>query len=497
LTQTLKIFGPPGTGKTRTLLEEFERELIKVAPNRIAFLTFTRAARLEALSRSKRTEDELPFLRTIHAVCYHHLGMTSQQLVRPRDLRNFGAQLGIRVTGNVKNPWEVDEIFNWEKPSAEDALLQMNHLGRHQQIKLREAMRFADQEITLAYAKWFTQAYRKWKQTESLVDFTDLLTDYLEYGRPLDIDVMFIDEAQDLSRLQWDVVAKLGANASRVYIAGDDDQAIFTWAGADPMRFSSYPATKERVLDVSYRLPRKVHKLAKGITARIDFRVEKEFKPRDEDGEVRPVGFLDPTILNGVGETFILFRNHYRGRALAYDLEQISWPYIGENSVLSNQMVSAALHGWHNAVNRQPLSPSQARAIAEVSTPTWLNPKFLELSKRDRSLISVEQLLARRPELNDWHTVLAKLPGREYIARCVRFYGWDAVLKPRTTLMSIHKSKGREANTVVLDTELTRKTYDSWMDSPDAEHRVFYVAVTRAMQRLFTLLPTSDWVYHL
>ena len=42
-----------------------------------------------------------------------------------------------------------------------------------------------------------------------------------------------MDESQDLSLLQWNIVWKLMEKAKRTVIAGDDDQAIYRWAGAD------------------------------------------------------------------------------------------------------------------------------------------------------------------------------------------------------------------------------------------------------------------------
>ena len=64
---------------------------------------------------------------------------------------------------------------------------------------------------------------------------------------------MFIDEAQDLSPLQWKLYDKLKEKSKDVYLAGDDDQAIFAWAGADVKRFINEPA-KEKVLNKSKRI---------------------------------------------------------------------------------------------------------------------------------------------------------------------------------------------------------------------------------------------------
>ena len=60
-----------------------------------------------------------------------------------------------------------------------------------------------------------------------------MLEQFLIKGDIPTLDVMFVDEAQDLSPLQWAVVRKLAERAKRIYVAGDDDQAIYKWAGAD------------------------------------------------------------------------------------------------------------------------------------------------------------------------------------------------------------------------------------------------------------------------
>ena len=89
---------------------------------------------------------------------------------------------------------------------------------------------------------------------------------------------MFIDEAQDLSLIQWEMVRKLWSNAEKTYIAGDDDQAIFKWAGADVDHFI---ALKEEVddiktLDQSYRIPGgPIHELSQKIIGQVQNRFDK------------------------------------------------------------------------------------------------------------------------------------------------------------------------------------------------------------------------------
>ena len=96
-------------------------------------------------------------------------------------------------------------------------------------------------------------------------------------------DVVFIDEAQDLSPIQWKMFEVLKKNSKHVILAGDDDQAIYGWAGADVKRFQQEPA-REIVLPQSYRVPRCVQHIADNILSRIpdERRILNEWKAWDE-----------------------------------------------------------------------------------------------------------------------------------------------------------------------------------------------------------------------
>ena len=74
-----------------------------------------------------------------------------------------------------------------------------------------------------------SEELQRFKKEKGLKDFNDLLEDFLTKESYNKFKVLFIDEAQDLSLLQWEMVRKIWSHAEKTYIAGDDDQAIFKW----------------------------------------------------------------------------------------------------------------------------------------------------------------------------------------------------------------------------------------------------------------------------
>ena len=142
-----------------------------------------------------------------------------------------------------------------------------------------------------------------------LIDYSDMLERFVSSEATLDIDVAIIDEAQDLTPLQWKVASTAFKTAKRVYVGGDDDQAIYKWSGADVDTFINLKG-KVEVLEKSYRQPKEVFKQSSLILNRIKVRRNKIYEPSDREGQVFWHNRVEGIDLSK-GSWLLIARNYY------------------------------------------------------------------------------------------------------------------------------------------------------------------------------------------
>jgi len=270
-----KVWGPPGTGKTTYVSEQIKKAVAEYGKDYVLVMSFTRAAAEELEGRDL----ELPKGRvgTLHAHCYRALGKPEIAETKIAEWNKENPTLKLTLNGSDVDEFEP-EMAGGTHGDRQYARLQL----------LRAKM--------IEKPKWpvevqsFSNAWTRWKQATNRIDFTDMiemaLTEVLvPPGSP---DVIVVDEAQDFTRLQLSVVKQWSGHAQYTLLAGDDDQTIFTFAGASPeVLYETGDEYDSIVLSQSYRVPRAIHAVSQEWISKVTRRVRKEYSPRDADGEVR------------------------------------------------------------------------------------------------------------------------------------------------------------------------------------------------------------------
>jgi len=501
--QRIIYFGPPGTGKTTTLLGHLEQHLKDgVSPEQIAFLTFTRRARLEATSRVEAVLDirarDLPHFRTIHSMAFRALGLKDGDVMGRKQLAAFGEGMGVTFGDTSASEHAAEGIASQSKG---DHLLALDNLARLRGTSVEQVWRDAVSPYEWPEVDQFVRSYTRYKRSNGYLDFTDILTEFVKSGIRLPVDIAFIDEAQDLSALQWFAALSATEGARTQYVAGDDDQAIYRWAGADVGSFMDLPGER-RVLAHSYRLPRAVHRLASDILPRIKVRVPKEFSPRDGQGRIVRHASAESLPVTAGQKWLFLVRNRYllAGLRSSLDARGVVYSMHGMSSVVTSER--AVIYTWERLNKGMAVPVTDIRDLYEkLRSKTQVKHGFKTLPNvPDNISLTHEQLRASHGLLvqGAWFDVLTNIPTerRAYYRRLLRTHG-TLKIEPQVQLETIHGAKGAEADHVALITEQSRKTWDESQRNTDDEHRVWYVGVTRARETLHLVDGSAKYAYRL
>lgn len=557
-----KILGGPGCGKTTEILKMLKRNFENgMHFDQVLMIGFAKATVENLQDRAINdktlslflTKKQAQSIKTIHKFCKDHLNQfqifnesakkTFKDLIKTdpdnwpkladtnydgtdeiavgwteEHDKKFGSIMNLISLAKHSLGFEKAIKINGEYKIVKDPLQRIFHF--YDEDPSYSRVRFKRPEISYVY-KNFT----RFKNYYQMIDFDDMLEKSLVKNiefKPYKL--VLVDEAQDLSKLEWQVISKIARNTEELVLVGDDDQSIYGWKGSDARIFQRWPCKKECVLSLpkTYRLPPAVYKVVMKIQGEIQDRLGTKFEcdPNKEGS----FGFIDSlrvlaNSINSKSDVIMCARTNnlaknFKNFCIDYGLifKEKNYTYDRGTSfrtIFEQEDRKELIKAWDTLQSGGLIQGKQYLKMVKK-----LQPGLIEHGKKG----ALEHADTQPPELQDpdlylsfediknkyyfqgdinckWFEILKFETDsvlfrdnnhlNEYLRTC---WERDPSLESNIKIAPIHSVKGMEADIVIVDSNWgpqSLKSYNSGSrKQEDEETRVSYVATSRPRKHL-------------
>jgi superfamily I DNA/RNA helicase len=432
--------------------------------------------------------------------------------------KKFGSIMNLISLAKHSLGFEKAIKINGEYKIVKDPLQRIFHF--YDEDPSYSRVRFKRPEISYVYKN-----ITRFKNHYQMIDFDDMLEKSLVKNiefKPYKL--VLVDEAQDLSKLEWQVISKIARNTEELVLVGDDDQSIYGWKGSDAKIFQRWPCKKEcvRSLPKTYRLPPAVYKVVMKIQGEIQDRLGTKFEcdPNKEGS----FGFIDSlrvlaNSINSKSDVIMCARTNnlaknFKNFCIDYGLifKEKNYAYDRGTSfrtIFEQEDRKELIKAWETLQSGGLIQGKQYLKMVKK-----LQPGLIEYGKKG----ALEHADTQPPELQDpdlylsfediknkyyfqgdinckWFEILKFETDsvlfrdnnhlNEYLRTC---WERDPNLESNIKIAPIHSVKGMEADIVIVDSNWgpqSLKSYNSGSrKQEDEETRVSYVATSRPRKHL-------------
>ena len=441
-----------GAGKTYSSVQRL-KELLKrgINPERIIFFSFTKAATEEL---QKRIGSDKIKITTIHAFC---LGILSSvgKFKKIATFYDFISWFHEKYKpGHGASTEDKDHFYNTISALYEDADFLSSAIAAYK-LQSAEGIKCLVPDYLIEYNK-FTRETRSRDFSDMLIEVRDLFREdkWLRMFRGK-YDYIFVDEYQDTSTIQLQILLSL--NAKYYYLIGDRNQSIYGYSGANCLALEEMlkerrPGTVEMSLSVNFRSDQNIVKNSN------NFSTLKAIANSQEDG------YVDDKIMLGMDELIELLKTTEEVAVLVRTndiIKKIEFMCLKRQLPMKyfNYITPADIKNFHKGEIHQSLKGKLA-ALKDYFPDEHAIMHFIERNKNSNKLIT-----------------------------------------------TIHKSKGREFDTCVvvnsiapellekcpIYSKLTEKQLEKLTFDPDDEinvepRNIHYVSVSRSKNKLYFMI---------
>lgn len=281
------VLAVPGAGKTTMLLERINNLSKKIPQNKILTLTFSRT---QAIDMKNRFGSDDTNIMTIHAFCY---------LIIRNYLKKYHKELRLLESTDAYNKYDlvrrIYQDINNKKISREDVLTFFTETSYMKNAMLDEAYL---QQVRIKNIEKVYEVYENFKKANNYINFDDMQTIALrlldENPRLLKsiqkkYQYFQLDEGQDTSLLQFEILNRIVGLNNNFMVVADDDQSIYSFRAANPdylLNFKDYyPGAEIIIMNENHRSSKNIAKLAGDFIKDNNFRYEKDLISKKSDGE--------------------------------------------------------------------------------------------------------------------------------------------------------------------------------------------------------------------
>ena len=285
------ILAVPGAGKTTVLIHRTVN-LIRnhnVSPERILSITFSRASARDMMERFNRYFPGISSIpikfSTIHSFCYNlireyaYVNKINYTIIEDEKIQLNKYNLLKKIYLNIHGEYITEE--------KQESLL--NAIGYIKNMMLTLDEYLAHNKIDIdGFGDIFTE-YESYKRDKKLIDFDDMLTlsykilmenKYLLEKYRARFDYIQVDEGQDTSKIQMEIIKLLASPRNNLFIVADDDQSIYGFRGAYPkglLGFTrTFPKGKVFYMEKNYRSSKNIVSVCNKFISQNTLRYDKQ-----------------------------------------------------------------------------------------------------------------------------------------------------------------------------------------------------------------------------